>query len=280
MKLVDFKIPTRLDEARNILKQLGSTALPIAGSTSLVFAAGKDDKVAVDITRLGLHGIRKESGTFRIGATTTIAAMQKHREDGWVLDRVAKHLASQQIRNISTLGGNIVRVFPWADFPVALLALNAEMVIAGEGGERVAGADEFFAGQPTRLLKPGELLAAVKVKSVPLGSGFGYRKEARAHMGFSVMTAAALLEADGRKIKSARVAVGAGVPFPARLKAVEDALVGKPASESLFKEAAAKGAEGLKVKSAAGNTDEYTLHLAPVVMCDALAEAWKIAAGK
>ena len=280
MKLVDFKIPTRLDEARGILKQLGSTALPLAGSTSLVFAAGKDDRVAVDITRIGLHGIRKESGTFRIGATATIAALQKHHEDGWVLDRVAKHLASQQIRNMSTLGGNIVRVFPWADFPVALLALNAEMVIAGDGGDRIVVADEFFAGQPTRLLKPGELLAAVKLKAVQLGCGFGYRKETRAHMGFSVMTAAAALEADGKKIKSARVAVGAGVPFPARLKAVEEALVGKPASESLFREAAAKGAEGLKVKSAAGNTDEYTLHLAPVVIADALAEAWKMAAGK
>ena len=99
----------------------------------------------MDITRLGLHGIREESGTFRIGATTRIAALQKHHEAGWVLDRVAMHLASQQIRNMSTLGGNIARVFPWADFPVALLALGAEMVIAGDGGERVVGADEFFA---------------------------------------------------------------------------------------------------------------------------------------
>lgn len=280
MKLVDFKIPTRLDEARGILKQLGSTALPLAGSTSLVFAAGKDDRVAVDITRLGLHGIRKESGIFRIGATTAIAALQKHHEDGWVVDRVAKHLASQQIRNMSTLGGNIVRVFPWADFPVVLLALNAEMVIAGDGGERIVGADEFFSGQPTRLLKAGELLAAVKLKAVTPGSGFGYRKETRAHMGFSMMTAAAFLVVDGKKIGSARVAVGAGVPFPARLKAIEDALIGKAASESLFREAASKGAEGLKVKSVAGNTDEYTLHLAPVVIGDALAEAWKMAAGK
>lgn len=280
MKLVDFKIPTRLDEARNILKQLGSTALPLAGSTSLVFAAGKDGRVGVDITRLGLHGIRKESGTFRIGATTPVAALQKHCEDGWVLDRVAKHLASQQIRNMSTLGGNIVRVFPWADFPVVLLALNAEMIIAGEGGERVVGADEFFAGQPMRLLKAGDLLTAVKMKAVALGSGFGYRKETQAHMGFSLMTAAVLLEADGKKIESARVAVGAGIPFPARLKAVENALIGKPVSEFLFREAAVKGAEGLKVKSAAGNTDEYTAHLASVVIGDALVEAWKFAAGK
>lgn len=280
MKLVDFKIPTRLDEARNILKQLGSTALPLAGSTSLVFAAGKDGRVGVDITRLGLHGIRKESGTFRIGATTTIAALQKHREDGWVLDRVAKHLASQQIRNMSTLGGNLVRVFPWCDFPVVLLALNAEMVITGDGGDRTVLADEFFAGQPVRLLKTGELLAAVKVKAVPAGSGFGYGKQTRTHMGFSLMTAAVFLETNGKTIRNARVGVGAGVPFPVRLKTVEDLLAGQPASESLFKESAVRGSEGLKIKSAAGNTDGYTTHLVAVTIADALTDAWKNAVGK
>ena len=280
MKLVDFNIPTRLDEAQRLLKQLGSTALPLAGATSLVFSAGKDDRVAVDITRLGLAGIRKENGTFRIGATTLIAALQKHHEEGWVLDRVARHFASQPIRNLSTLGGNIVRVFPWADFPVVLLALNAELVVAGDEGERMVMADEFFAGQPVRLLKTGELLTAVKVKAVPVGSGFGYGKQTRTHMGFSLMTAAAFLETDGKTILNARVGIGAGVPFPVRLKTVEDLLAGQPASETLFKESAVRGSEGLKIKSAAGNTDEYTTHLAAVTIADALTDAWKNAVGK
>ncbi len=276
MKLVDFKIPKSLDEAQSVLKQLGPSALPIAGATSLVFTGGKDEKVAVDITRIGLEGIRRQNGTFRIGAATRLSVLQQHREDGWVLDRVAKHVASQQVRNVSTIGGNVVRVFPWADFPVALLALDAQFVIAGDS-ERTVKADEFFSGQPVRLLKPGELLAAV---CVPAVWGFGYHKETRAAMGFSVMTAAACLEADGKRIKRARVVVGAGVPFPSRIEAAEKALVGQAASEDLFKEAAAKGVQGLKMKTAVGNSDEYTAHLAAVVVCDAIAKAWAEAARK
>ncbi len=120
MKLVDFRQPARADEARAALKELGDSAAPIAGGTSMVFLPGNEEKVAVDLMRLGLDGIRRENGAFRVGATTRLAVLQKHHEAGWVLDRVAVHLASQQIRNMSTIGGNIARVFPWSDFAVAL----------------------------------------------------------------------------------------------------------------------------------------------------------------
>jgi CO/xanthine dehydrogenase FAD-binding subunit len=272
MRIADFRIPEHLDEARTLLKGLGDQALPLAGGTSLVFAVGRDEKIAVDLMRAGLDGIRREHGGFRIGATTRLADLQHFRADGWVLDRVAVRLASQQVRNMSTIGGNIVRVFPWADFPVALLALDASLVILGQG-ERTVGADEFFAGQPSRLLKGGDLLAAVHVKALPPGTGFGYRKETRAAMGFSLMTAAALVESDGKNIRRARVAAGAGVPFPCRLEAVEAALAGKPGKDETFREAA-KGTAGLKIRTSAGMSEEYIAHLAQVVVADALREAW------
>jgi aerobic carbon-monoxide dehydrogenase medium subunit len=274
MKLVDFRIPKSLDETRSVLKQLGAGAVALAGGTSFVFTPGPDEKVGVDITRLGLDGIRRENGAFRIGATTRVAAVQKYWEDGWVLNGVARHLSSQQIRNMSTLGGNIVRVFPWADFPVALLALGAEMVIAGDGGERVVGVDEFFTGQPARLLKPGELLVEVRVRHLPPRTGFGYRKDTRTALGFSSMTAAAVIEADGPKVKSACVTLGAGIPFPARLRAVETYIAGERASPQLFAAATRKAAVGLRVRSAPGISDEFTVHLATVAVGDVLAEAW------
>ncbi|MFH0954237.1 MAG: FAD binding domain-containing protein [Verrucomicrobiota bacterium] len=273
MKIVDFRIPTRLAEAQAILRELGPSAFPMAGGTSLVFLSGTEPKTAVDLTRLGLDGVHHEDGAFRIGAAARIASLQHFRAGGWVLDRVARHLASQQIRNMSTVGGNIMRIFPWADFPVALLALDAAMVIAGDG-ERTVGSDEFFSGQPGRLLKSGELLSAIRVQKMPASAGFGYRKETRAAMGFSLMTVAAVLELRGREIAKARVAIGAGVPFPARLTSVEAAILGRKASEELFREAAAAGVKGLKLKAAAGVSDEYTAHLAEVTMADALTQAW------
>lgn len=278
MSISDFRTPQRLDEALSAIQQLGPSALVVAGGTSFVFAPVNDDRVAVDINRLGLDGIRRDGAAFRVGATTRLAALQKHREPGWVLDRVAVHLASQQVRNMSTLGGNIARIFPWSDFAVALQALGATMVIA-ESGERQVAADEYFSSQPARLFKKGGLLTAVLVPAVGPGAGFGYRKQTQASMGFSLMTVAAYLELEGRTVKSVRVAAGAGIPFPSRLKGVEEAAKGQAAKEESFAAAAERGLSGLKFKSNAGMSEEYIANLAAVLVKDALTEAWQAAKG-
>ncbi len=278
MRLVDFRIPSRIEDAQAALRELGATGLPMAGGTSVVFTPGSDGRVAVDINRLGLDGIIREGAVYRVGAGTRIAVLQKHCEPGWVLDRVARHVSSQQIRNMSTIGGNIARVFPWADFPVALLALDAVMIVR-ESAERPVPADEYFSSQPARLFKNGALLAAVKVPVVGPGSGFGYHKETRTALGFSLMTASALLRLDGGRIAAARVALGAGVPFPTRLAAVEQALIGKAGGGALFREAAAKGLAGVTFMPSDGFSDEYTAHLAHVVVCDALEQALAAAKG-
>lgn len=273
MKITDFKIPTRLDEALALLRVLGPAGLPLAGATSLVFIPEDEPKTAVDLNRIGLDGIRRDNGTFRIGATTRVAALQKHAAPGWVLNRVAQMLASQQIRNESTLGGNICRVFPWADFPAALLALGAVMVLQGETTREVP-ADEFFSAQPARLFRSGELLTQVCVPALSPGLGFGYRKVRQTATGFSMLTAAALLQLDGATIRSVRAAMSGGVPFPARCPGVEGALAGKKASEGLLREAALNGLAGLKFKEAEGMSTAYIGRLAGVTLGDVLVEAW------
>jgi carbon-monoxide dehydrogenase medium subunit len=273
VKITDFKIPARLDEALALLRNLGPAGLPVAGATSLVFIPEDEPKTAVDLNRIGLDGIRRENGTFLIGAASRVAALQKHASPGWVLDRVAVTLASQQIRNESTLGGNICRVFPWSDFPAPLLALGAVMVIRG-GQEKEMTADEFFSSQPARLFRSGDLLTQVRVPALVPGMGFGYRKVRQTATGFSLVTAAAFLRVEGGAVSSARVALGGGVPFPTRCAAVEQALAGKKVSEALFREAAGQGLAGQKFKESAGLSTEYIGRLAAVTLGDVLMEAW------
>ncbi|MBP7829918.1 MAG: FAD binding domain-containing protein [Kiritimatiellae bacterium] len=273
MKITDFKIPTRLDEALAALRDLGPAALPVAGATSLVFIPEDQPMTAVDLNRLGLDGIRRDGGVFRVGAATRVATLQKHREPGWVLDRVALTLSSQQIRNESTLGGNICRVFPWSDFPAPLLALGATLVIRGVQ-EREMPADEFFSSQPARLFRGGDLLTQVRVPALGEGAGFGYKKVRQTATGFSLATAAACLQLDGASVRSARAAVSAAVPFPARCPGVEAALAGKKASEGLLREAALNGLSALRFKEAEGMSAEYIGRLAAVTLGDVLVEAW------
>lgn len=274
----DYVTPESFDEARAALKRLGADGMPLAGATSLLFLRHKEPKVAVDLERAGLAGIRAEGGGFVIGAMSRITDLRRHVAAGWVLDRVARHFVTQQIRNMSTLGGNIVRVFAWADFPPALLALNATMTIRGDAEQRVP-ADEFFNGQPIRLLKTGDLLVDVAVPALRAGHGFGYHKQTRTSADFSQATAAAWLGVEGGTVTSARVALGAAVTFPCRLPAVEEALVGRKANAAALRAAAAHLGDR-SWRSVAGFSTDYIRHVAQVAVADALAQALREAGGE
>ena len=279
MKIADFAMPATADEARRLLKELGPRGLPVAGGTSLLFLRGDQPVTAVDLSRCGLSGIAARDGHFEIGATTPISDLQDYRADGWVLHRVADRFVSQQIRHQSTLGGNVARVFPWSDFAVALAALDATFFIEGDAVRRI-GAEEYFKGQPARLYQPGELLTRIEVPVVAPGAGFGYHKQTRTTADFSLATAAAWLEVGGGKVRAARVALGAAVPMPGRLRELEGALVDRPARASALRETVAAALAGLRSATAAGMSREYTAHLAVVVVGDVLEQAVRAAGGE
>ena len=276
MKLCDFVRPRSIEEARRYLKDLGPAGVPIAGGTALHFLLDENPVTAVDITRMGLDGITPIEGGYRIGATTPLADIQVYRAKRWALHEVCRRLATHQVRNISTLGGNICRVFPWADLPVALLALQVSMIIRGDEEIRMT-CDEYFKSQPARLFKNGDLLIAVEVPALGPSMGFGYHKEVKTSKGFSMMTGAAVLTLDGDIIKDARVAAGGAAPFPCRLPLVEEALKGNKAESEVFKTAIDQGIEKINWKGREGLTDEYARHLAAVVLCDVLEHALKFA---
>ncbi|MFH0878827.1 MAG: FAD binding domain-containing protein [Lentisphaerota bacterium] len=277
MKVRDFIIPESLREARSVLKKLGDKGMVVAGGTALHFF-GDTERTVVDISRLALSGIKKRTGGFRIGATTTLADLMRYRGKGWILDQVAAQTSSQQIRNISTLGGNIVRVFPWADWPVVLLALDAVFHVDGKKKRSIPAA-EFFESQPFRLFKAGDLLVSVDVPVLKKGQGFGYSKQKRVQAGFSLMTAAAMMTVKAGVIQKVRVAVGAAIPFPRRLTEVETALQSQPADEASLGPVVMEGAKNLSWKGKEGMSDEYAAHLAQVTVTDVLAAALRRAKG-
>lgn len=278
MKIKDFAIPTSLAEAHRLLKDLGPNGLPVAGGTAHLFLRGDDEKVAVDISRLGLSGIRATDSGFEIGATTHIADLQHFQAPGWVLDRVARCFVSQQLRNAATLGGNVVRVFAWADFPAPLLVLDASFVLQG-ASERVIDAATFFNGQPVRLLQPGDLLTAVRVPAVKPPDGFAYIKQGRTAVDYGLVTAAAWIQLDGSRVAAARVAVGASVATPRRLNLVEEALTGKALTPQLIEAAVKQGWTGPVRRASPGVSEDYVRHVTAVVLRDAIRQAGAEAKG-
>jgi len=279
MKLSEFIRPDSLAGARKTLRELGPKGMVLAGGTALHFMPGKTPVTAVDITGLGLSYIKQKGNFFVIGAATPLADIQRYRGPRWAMHEICRRISTHQIRNVSTIGGNICRVFPWADLPVVLLAMDARLVIYS-GKEKEMTADEYFSSQPARLFRGGDLLTAVKIPVLKAHHGFGSVKAARNATAFSLVTIAALLELKDGIIKSARVAAGSGIPFPQRLKPVEAALAGKEASTAVFKEAAAAGGAAAKWVGGEGMSADYIRQLAEVSILDALERAAEFARGR
>jgi len=279
MKLCSFVRPVSLSEARATLRKLGAKGMVLAGGTALHFMPDKTPVTAVDITGLGLSYIRREGGYFTIGAATPLADIQRYRGPRWAMHEICRRISTHQVRNVSTIGGNICRVFPWADLPVVLLAMNARMVIYS-GREREIGADEYFSSQPARLFSGGDLLTAVRIPVLKAQHGFGSVKATRTAAAFSMVTVAAMLELKDGRIRSARVAAGGGIPFPRRLKSVEAALAGREAKPEIFREAAALVGDDAKWCRQEGMSAEYIRGLAEVSLSDALGRAADFARGR
>ena len=272
MKLCEFIRPASLSAARDNLIELGKHGMVLAGGTALHFMQDHTPVTAVDITRLGLSYIRPEGGFYTIGATTPLADIQRYRAPRWALHEICRRISTHQIRNISTIGGNIARVFPWADLPVVLLAMDARMVIYS-GKDEEFSADEYFSFQPAKRFLNGNILSAIKVPALQAHHGFGSIKVVRTQASFAMVTVAARLELAGNSIKASRVAAGSAIPFPRRLSEVEAALVGREATPAVFQQAAAKAGAAAPWRGREGMSPEYSRHLAEVTILDALERA-------
>ena len=279
MRFDDFLIPRTLDEARQALTALGERGYAFAGGTAFQYVSERSGATAVDITRLGLRGIERTEGGFRVGATTTLTDLVRYRADGWVLDRVATRIPTHQVRNISTVGGNISRLFPWSDLPLALLVLEAGVVILGDEGEATHEALEFFTAQPLNRFGHGDLVTAVELPAAAPPLGFGFKKENTTNAAFALMTGAAAITLDGERLARVRLAANGALAVPQRLTRVEAALEGQAADPDLFAEAIEAGIAGLDWRGREGMSDEFARHLGKVILRDVLDEALAAAKG-
>ena len=230
----DYHRPSTLSAAIALLARHGEDAKILAGGHSLIPAMRlrlARPTVVVDIGRIAeLNYIREGGGRIAIGATATHRAIEI---DPVLLARcpllpeVAAHIGDVQVRNKGTIGGGLVHADPAADWPAAMLALDAEMDIAGPKGVRTVRAAEFFLGLLQSAVESGEVLCEIRVPVT--GRSVAYVKTEQRASGFALCGVAAVVDP-----KSGRANVGVtGVSVvPYRAAAVERALSGKTLSET------------------------------------------------
>jgi carbon-monoxide dehydrogenase medium subunit len=266
----DYYAPTSVDEALALLGE-HEDAKVLAGGQSLLpvlrlrLAA---PETIVDLGRIDeLRGVREDGDALVIGAMTPHSVVQSDplvTEHARLISLATATIADPQVRHRGTFGGSLAHADPAGDLPAVALALGASFVIAGATGRRTVAAADFFEGVFSTVLAEDELLVEVRV---PKHTGWGahYEKFNRVAQQWSIVAVAAAVRLDNGTIAEARVALTNMGSTPVRATAVEQALVGQPATADAVREAAARAADGTSPPSDLNGDAEYRTHLAAVL---------------
>ena len=267
----DYIAAKSLDEAISLLAKHKDDAKVLAGGHSLLPAMKlrlMQPKVLIDLGRIkDLSYIKEESGQIRIGAMTThfqVEISDLLRRSCPLLPETASHLGDMQVRNKGTIGGSLAHSDPAADWPAAILALDAELVATSAKGDRVIKATDFFVEMLTTSLQPGEILREIRI---PAGKGKpaqAYVKVRHPASGFAVVGVAVNLSIDGGKCQSAGIGITGVSPKAYRASKVESALKGNTLDAKTLGGACAHAADGVDVNSDLYASAEYRKQLAMV----------------
>jgi carbon-monoxide dehydrogenase medium subunit len=266
----DYIAAKSLDEAISLLAKHKDDAKILAGGHSLLPAMKlrlMQPKVLIDLGRIrDLSYIKEEGGQIRIGAMTThfqVEISDVLRRSCPLLPETATHLGDMQVRNKGTIGGSLAHSDPAADWPAAILALDAEIIATSAKGDRVIKAADFFIEMLTTSLQPGEILREIRIAATKGKAAQAYVKVRHPASGFAVVGVAVNLSIDGGKCQSAGIGITGVSPTAYRATKVESALKGN-ALDAKTLSAAAHATDGMDINSDLYASAEYRKQLATV----------------
>jgi CO/xanthine dehydrogenase FAD-binding subunit len=273
-------MPSSVPESLELLAAHGDDAKVIAGGQSLVpmlnFRLVRPSRL-IDINRLGdLSYISQSNGHLAIGALTRqceIEASSLVETEAPLLTVATSYIAHPQIRNRGTIGGSLLHNDPSAEYPLALLCLEAEVRVASTRGERTIQVGDLILPWFSTTVEPDELLLEIRVPVKAPRQGFGFQEVARRRGDFALGAAAAAVTLDGSgQVERVALAACAG-RCAQRMTGAEQLLVGNaPTPELIGQVAGAAAAETEPVGDIHADED-YRRHLAEVLTRRALAEA-------
>jgi CO/xanthine dehydrogenase FAD-binding subunit len=272
----EYVRPATREEVVRQLVQNGLQARLLMGGTD-VLVRMRDGviapKVLVDVK--GVLGMRDITYDPQIGLTIGAAATMNQvacqryvRAHYPLLAEAANSVASYQVRNRATVGGNLCNASPAADTAPAVLVLEGRVVLFGPDGEREVPATEFFLGPGKSARRPEEFMTAVRFWVPPVGSKGKYLKLGRNRAGDLAVVGVAILAFASTGVASGyifRIALASVAPVPLRAYAAERALAEQKPGKRAFAAAAKKAMEAATpiddVRSSAGYRREMVHNL-------------------
>jgi aerobic carbon-monoxide dehydrogenase medium subunit len=271
----DYAAPETLDEAIRLLGEGGEDAKLLAGGHSLLPLMKlrlATPSLLIDLRKVpGLGGLERQNGTWRIGAMTPHATLERSPDLG-VLARAAGTIADPQVRNRGTIGGSLAHGDPASDLPAVLMIAEGSVTLRGSGGERNVHASDLFQDYLETAVSPDEVLTEIQFPALD-GFGFGYQKFNRRSEDWAMVAVCAVVKSTDGGADDVRVGLTNMGSTPLRASAVEEALKGQPLNAETIAQAADQAAEGTDPPADLNASAEYKQHLARVLCKRALLEA-------
>ena len=247
MSRFDYHQPESVTEAVDLAARFGGQGSFLAGGTDLIVQIERGRVAPRHVIGLGrvpgLAGI-EVNGRITLGARVTHRAIERTLARGGPLRCLvegAEVIGGHQVRNVATVGGNLVNASPAADLLPCLLVLDAAVALLGPDGERELPVERFLLGPNRTARRPDELLTRVGLPALPAGGATAFLKAGRRRaMEISVVCVAArlVLDESRERCREARVALGAVAPTAVRAHAAERLLEGRQVDGEAFRRAA------------------------------------------
>jgi carbon-monoxide dehydrogenase medium subunit len=243
--------PKSLADAIKLLDPDDPSIRPIGGGTALmlmmkagVFRPAK--LVSLRKIEKKYFSIAAVDDGLLIGAMTTLGALERSvdvRKHAPLITRTLLTLANVRVRNVATVGGALAHGDPHMDLPPVLMALGATMTIIGPKGKRTLAVEDLFAGYYETVLDKDELIAELQVPSQGAKKASYLKVTTGSADDWPALGVAAVIEAEGGSIKSARIVASAATDKATRLKSAEAVLVGARLDDKILMKAADAAAE-------------------------------------
>jgi len=240
--------PNTVEELFNLLNQQPDTRI-MAGGTDLLVAqrhGSQEHQSIIVLERLAELSMIEElpDNSVSIGAAVTFGSIVRNpllKERYPLLTQAASTVGGPAIRNMASIGGNIVTASPAADSLPALYLLDARLELRSATGSRIVAIDAFISGPRRTLLQPGELISRIILPPAQQWNIQCFEKVGRRKsLAIAVASLAAMLRlADDGSVLEARFAWGSVGPTVLRCPGAEAVLINKPLSEATLQDAAA-----------------------------------------
>ncbi len=282
----EYHAPKTVEEALELLDQLGDAGKVLAGGQSLIpllklrFA---DPGHLVDINKIkDLDYLEEREGTLRIGPLfrhksaerSSLLASRYH-----VMADAAPQIADPIIRNRGTIAGSVAHADPSGDWGAVLLALDADLVLRSNSGSRTVKARDFFNGPFSTALQSNEMLSEIRIPASRSQTGGAYLKLERKVGDFATVAVAVHLRMDDGQVGSAGIGLTAVGPQNIKAERAEAALNGRVLDDAAIKEAAGLAAEAAEPKADHRGSIEYKRNVVRVFTERGLKRAYERARG-